>query len=84
MHEHFGGASRPVDFRDEYVDLALTAMAAVARDGRPLDYGRVDMLRLDDGTLAVSELELIEPGLYLDVLPANAEPFADLVLSRTR
>jgi glutathione synthase/RimK-type ligase-like ATP-grasp enzyme len=84
VHEHFGGASRPVPFRDEYVDLALAAMAAVARDGRPLDYGRVDMLRLDDGTLAVSELELIEPGLYLDVLPANAEPFADLVLSRTR
>ena len=84
VHEHFGGASRPVDLRDEHVDLALTAMAAVARDGRPLDYGRVDMLRLDDGTLAVSELELIEPGLYLDVLPANAEPFAELVLSRTR
>ena len=84
VHEHFGGASRPVDLREEYVDLALTAMAAVARGGRPLDYGRVDMLRLDDGTLAVSELELIEPGLYLDVLPANAEPFAELVLRRTR
>ena len=84
VHEHFGGASRPVDLREECVDLALTAMAAVARDGRPLDYGRVDMLRLDDGTLAVSELELIEPGLYLDVLPANAEPFAELVLRRTR
>jgi glutathione synthase/RimK-type ligase-like ATP-grasp enzyme len=84
VHEHFGGASRPVPFRDEYVDLALAAMAAVARDGRPLDYGRVDMLRLDDGTQAVSELELIEPGLYRDGLPANAEPFADLVLSRTR
>ena len=37
------------------------------------------MMRLGDGTLAVSELELIEPGLYLDVLPGNAEPFADLV-----
>jgi hypothetical protein len=35
-----------------------------------------------DGHLHVSELELIEPGLYLDVLPANAEPFADLVVSR--
>ena len=52
VHEHFGGASRPVDVRDEYVDLALAAMAAVAGvHGRPLDYGRVDMLRLDDGTL---------------------------------
>ena len=25
-----------------------------------------------DGRLVVSELELIEPGLYLDVLPGNA------------
>ena len=39
-------------------------------------------MRLGDGTLAVSELELIEPGLYLDVLPGNAEPFADLVARR--
>ena len=30
---------------------------------------------------AVSELELIEPGLYLDVDPANAGRFADLVRS---
>jgi hypothetical protein len=27
----------------------------------------------------VSELELIEPGLYLDVDPGNAEHFAHLV-----
>ena len=40
------------------------------------------MLRMADGRLAVGELELIEPGLYLDVLPANAEPFADLVVRR--
>ena len=35
-----------------------------------------------DGGWVVSELELIEPGLYLDVSPANAGPFADLVQSR--
>ena len=35
---------------------------------------------LADGTLAVSELELIEPGLYLDVVPDNADAFADLVV----
>ena len=40
------------------------------------------MMRLADGTLAVSELEITEPGLYLDVLPSNAEPFADLVVAR--
>ena len=47
--------------------------------GVRLPYARVDLMRLDDGTLAVSELEITEPGLYLDVLPANAEAFADLV-----
>jgi glutathione synthase/RimK-type ligase-like ATP-grasp enzyme len=82
VHEHFGGVSRPVPLREECADLALLALAAVPRDGRPLDYGRVDMMRLADGALAVSELELIEPGLYLDVVPSNAEPFADLVASR--
>ena len=33
-------------------------------------------------TLAASALEVTEPGLYLDVLPANAVPFADLVAGR--
>jgi hypothetical protein len=52
-----------------------------ARFGRPMDYLRVDLLQWD-GAWAVSELELIEPGLYLDVSPANAAPFADLVRMR--
>lgn len=80
VHEHFGGATTPVPLRPEAVELALAAMAEAGRVlGRPLDYGRVDAMRLADGTLAVSELEVTEPGLYLDVLPGNAEPFADLV-----
>ena len=44
-----------------------------------LSYARVDLMRWQDGW-AVSELELIEPGLYLDIAPANAGRFADLVL----
>ena len=80
VHEHFGGLSVPVDLDPACAALALAGMAEAASvHGRPLDYGRVDMMRLDDGSLAVSELEVIEPGLYLDVMPANAEPFADLV-----
>jgi glutathione synthase/RimK-type ligase-like ATP-grasp enzyme len=83
VHEHFGGSSRPVPLRDEAAELALAATAAADRAfGVPLDYGRVDMMRLADGTLAVSELEVTEPGLYLDVLPGNAELFADLVADR--
>ena len=61
------------------VDVALAADAeATRRFGRRLDYGRVDLLWWEERWV-VSELELIEPGLYLDVAPANAEPFADLV-----
>ena len=41
-------------------------------------------MRLADGTLAVSELEVTEPGLYLEVIPDNAAAFADLVVDRLR
>ena len=39
-------------------------------------------MRLADGTLAVSELEVTEPGLYLEEIPSNAEAFVDLVAAR--
>lgn len=82
VHEHFGGSSRPVPVRAEAAALALSAFAATsALLDRELHYGRADMMRLADGSLAISELELVEPALYLDVLPGNAEPFADLVLA---
>lgn len=80
VHEAFGGRSRPVELRAEAVEVSLAAVAAaVRRLGRELPYARVDLMRLADGTLAVSELELIEPGLYLDVHPANAGHFAATV-----
>jgi len=83
VHEHFGGASAAVPLREEAAGLAVRAMAAVGDLlGHPLDYGRVDAMRLADGTLVVSELEVTEPGLYLDVLPDNADAFTDLVEAR--
>ena len=48
--------------------------------GRAPAYARIDLMWWEDAWV-VSELELIEPGLYLDVDPAPAEPFADLLLS---
>ena len=82
VHETYGGASAPADLGPEQVAAALTALdAAAALVGVPLDYARVDLLH-HDGRWMVSELELTEPGLYLDVLPTNAEPFADLVAAR--
>lgn len=82
VHEEFGGASEPVD-----IDPAIAKVALAANDwltqrfGRELDYVRVDLLSYGDEWV-VSELEAIEPGLYLDILPANAEPFADLIAAR--
>jgi hypothetical protein len=84
VHEQYGGATTHVPLEDRAAEVALAAMAAAADLlGRPLDYGRVDLMEVD-GELVVGELELIEPGLYLDVVPGNAEPFADLVASRLR
>lgn len=81
VNEEFGGRVRAVEM-GEVGDLALRAYDAMGeRFGRPMDYLRVDLLQWD-GDWVVSELELIEPGLYLDVSPANAVPFADLVHAR--
>ena len=81
VNEEFGGRVRAVATGDA-ADLVLRAHAALtARFGRAVDYLRVDLLRWQ-GDWVVSELELIEPGLYLDVSPANAGPFADLVAAR--
>jgi glutathione synthase/RimK-type ligase-like ATP-grasp enzyme len=88
VHEWLGGTTVPVDVTVEAADLARRAVATAERLlGRPLAYARVDQMRLADGTLAVSELEATEPGLYLEELPANAAAFADLVaavLGRSR
>lgn len=82
VHEEFGGASKPMPIDPAIATVALTANDWLTeRFGRELDYVRVDLLEYGDEWV-VSELELIEPGLYLDVLPSNAEPFADLVAAR--
>ena len=82
VHEEYGGSSTVVPLDPACVDVALAADAeATRRFGRPLDYGRVDLLWWDEQWV-VSELELIEPGLYLEVAPENADPFADLVVRR--
>ncbi len=83
VHESYGGTTVAVSVTDEAADLARrTVSAAEELLGERLDYARVDQMRLADGTLALSELEVTEPGLYLEVLPDNAPAFAELVASR--
>jgi glutathione synthase/RimK-type ligase-like ATP-grasp enzyme len=79
VNELYGGSVRSAVPTPEHRELAMSAVATAERiHGRAIDYARVDVLS-HDGGLVVSELELIEPGLYLDVEPANAGHFADLV-----
>jgi glutathione synthase/RimK-type ligase-like ATP-grasp enzyme len=80
VHEAYGGHSVAVQLDPERAALAEAAVATVsARRGGEPDYARVDVVLWDDAWV-VSELELIEPGLYLDVDPANAERFAELIV----
>jgi glutathione synthase/RimK-type ligase-like ATP-grasp enzyme len=85
VQERYGGSTRAVEVSDEAADVARRAVSAAKRLlGETLDYARVDQMRGPDGTLLVSELELTEPGLYLEVLPHNADAFARLVADRAR
>jgi hypothetical protein len=80
VNEHYGGTTVAVVPAAEATDLARRAVeVAEAVLATRLDYARVDLMRLEDGILAVSELELTEPGLYLEELPANGTAFAALV-----
>ena len=77
VHEEYGGSSVAVPLDPERAALAEHAVAAVGEwFGRAPAYARIDVMRWEDAWV-VSELELIEPGLYLDVDPAPAEAFAD-------
>ena len=80
VHEEYGGSSAAVPLDPERAALAEHAVAWVGeRFGRAPAYARIDLMRWQDAWV-VSELELIEPGLYLDVDPTIAEPFADAVV----
>jgi glutathione synthase/RimK-type ligase-like ATP-grasp enzyme len=82
VHELYGGSSRPVALDPDRAAVAVSAVHAAARlRGADLAYARVDLMAWADAWV-VSELELIEPGLYLDIDPANAERFATLVAGR--
>ena len=81
VQEEHGGeirASTPaVDLRAA-ADQVLAALVARADGAAPLQ-ARVDLVRLDDGTPALMELEAIEPSLYFRMHPDAPRRFADAV-----
>ncbi len=75
VQEEHGGRIQTVSPSDDLLAITQAALAAVPWS-EPLLYARVDAVRLADGSLAIIELELIEPSLYFPYGPGSAERFA--------
>lgn len=79
IQPQFGGTFSRFD--PEPADLALAQRVITAAPHAPL-YARVDLIRLADGKLALMELEVIEPDLYLDHGDDVAGKLADALLAK--
>jgi hypothetical protein len=77
VQEEHGGLIRGVSPAPEDVRAASDAVMR-AMTPAPLQ-ARVDLARLADGSLALMELEMIEPSLYFRTDPAAPTNFADAV-----
>ena len=75
----YGGIEVPLDPAPADRAAAEAVMAMLPFAAPPL-YARVDMVRLEDGTLAVIEAELIEPYLYPLQGPGLGKLLAEAVL----
>jgi energy-coupling factor transporter ATP-binding protein EcfA2 len=73
------GVVTPTDAEMDVADAAITAVRG--RIGSCPTYGRVDIIAGPTGTPTVLEIELIDPYLSLDMVPAAATRMARTVLS---
>jgi hypothetical protein len=92
---HRGGAYREVitsaELAEDERSLVLRAQSVVRRiaiargwlgSADELLYGRYDIVRLDDGTPALLEVELAEPSFFFGVHPGSAQRFVEAVARR--
>ena len=81
VQDDYGGTMHPHEPSAAQIEFAQRALAAC----QPAPaYGRVDLVRDNHGNLAVMELELIEPELWLRNHPAAATAFADEIAKIVR
>ena len=73
VQDDFGGTLHPFEPTDEMIKLAENAVRFV--DPVPV-YARVDLVWDQNDTVCVSELELVEPELWMRRLPESAKAFA--------
>ncbi len=84
VQDDYGGSLhdyRPEPREVEFAERAVAVAAALCGVGAPV-YGRVDLVRGNDGRPAVMELELIEPELWFRRHPPAAERVTDLLADR--
>lgn len=76
VQPHLGGSELACDPPEGAIELAHKALAAAPAEAA---YARVDIIRDNEGGLAVIELELIEPALWLQHAPDGGESFAHAI-----
>ncbi len=76
----YGGSEVPLDPAPADREAAEAVMAMLPFSEPPA-YARIDMVRLEDGMLAVIEAELIEPYLYPEQGPEFGRKLADALLA---
>jgi glutathione synthase/RimK-type ligase-like ATP-grasp enzyme len=80
VQEHLGGSSAPAEAERALIDQGLSALAAV---GQPLLHARVDGVERG-GRLVLTELEIIEPSLFLGLAPGAGQRFAEAIVRLLR
>jgi glutathione synthase/RimK-type ligase-like ATP-grasp enzyme len=78
VQPHLGGTEQPCEPPHGAIELAQAALAAAPAEAA---YARVDMVRDPLGKLAIIELELIEPSLWLQHAPDGGSSFAETVIA---
>jgi glutathione synthase/RimK-type ligase-like ATP-grasp enzyme len=81
VQDDFGGSVHPHEATKEEQEFAIRAVRACPE--MPL-YARVDMVIDNNGNLAISELELIEPELWMRLHPLSAGVLARCILEVVR
>lgn len=76
VQPHLGGTEVPCAPPPSAVELAKAALAAAPAEAV---YARVDMVRDNDGELAIIEMELIEPSLWLQHAPDGGKSFVQAI-----
>ena len=78
VQPHHGGITQVHAPPEGAVELAHAALRAAPA---PATYARVDIIRDDSGVLRIMELELVEPALFLHLVPEAEARFAAAIRS---